>query len=807
MQTQSRGIVVAETFGSRLRTLRERASLTQEELADRAAMSVNGISALERGARKRPYPHTVRVLADALGLVAADREWLCGAARTAPAQATGSAPPEPARPVPVAMTPIVGRDDDVGRVLDLLAEPAVRLVTLTGPGGVGKTRLSIEVAQHVADRFRDGVAFVPLAPVSDPAALPAAVARGLGLRDLAPGDGEPGDLVAALAGHLRGTELLLVLDNFEHLAAAAPAVPALLACCPGLTVLVSSRAALRVRGEQEYGVPPLALPPSTRRALPEDVVASPAGQLFLARARSVLPSFEVTPSTADDVAAICWRLAGLPLALELAAANVKLLSLEGLLERLDQALSTGWTCDLPERQRGLRTTLDWSHGLLDPLAQNLFRRLSVFAGGFTIEAAEAVAGPELPAAQVLPALSRLVEQSLVVARHDEAGHVRYDLLVPIRQYAGSLLDDAERAQVGDAHMRCYLALVQVAAPGLETDEQVAWLGRLELEDGNIRRAVRHSLAVGEPGVTARMCWSMWLAWWLRGGDLQGREWVEQALLQPLDPDDRARAAVAAACLAYVQHDYDLAARRWAQGEQCARLTGDRHMQANGIAGGGLVSMATGDLVTAEQRLRQALALSQGAGSEWLRSLLLVWIGTTRLVSGDPESAVALVQDGLALARHRGDRLVTYVALFNLAQAATAVGEPDRAAELLREGVRLSQETGDRANTACFLQSLAVVEAMSGGWPLAAFLVGAADGARDSVLGSGYNFYLPDDRPLRQMLVQARAVLGSDFDAAVQRGRSMPLDAAVDEALAGAPRVVDVRLAEAVLQPAAVTAPG
>jgi hypothetical protein len=232
------------------------------------------------------------------------------------------------------------------------------------------------------------------------------------------------------------------------------------------------------------------------------------------------------------------------------------------------------------------------------------------------------------------------------------------------------------------------------------------------------------------------------------------------------------------------------------------------MQANGIAGGGLVSMATGDLVTAEQRLRQALALSQGAGSEWLRSLLLVWIGTTRLVSGDPESAVALVQDGLALARHRGDRLVTYVALFNLAQAATAVGEPDRAAELLREGVRLSQETGDRANTACFLQSLAVVEAMSGGWPLAAFLVGAADGARDSVLGSGYNFYLPDDRPLRQMLVQARAVLGSDFDAAVQRGRSMPLDAAVDEALAGAPRVVDVRLTQAVLlQPAAVTAPG
>ncbi len=754
--------------------------MTQGELAERASMSVNGVSALERGVRRRPYPHTMRTLADALGLTDDERDWLFDGARP---QAAAPPPVPGAQALPTPATSLIGREPDVTEVVDLVCARWPRVLTLTGPGGVGKTRLAIEVARRAAGRFRDGVAYVPLAPVSAPSAVPAAITRALGVREPAAEDPGQEDPVSALVAVLRPLEILLVLDNFEHVAAAAAAVADVLEGCPDVTVLVTSRAPLRVRGEQEHVVQPLPLPASTPDAGPGEVTASAAGALFVARARAVLPSFEVTPASASDVAAICWRLSGLPLALELAAANVKLLPPAALLDRLDQALATGWTLDLPVRQRGLRTTLDWSYDLLEPRAQALFPRLTRFVGGFDLAGAELVAAPALAPVDVLAALGNLVDHSLVTAVHDEDGGVRYDMLEPIRQYGDAKLDDPTRRQVTTAHARRYLQLVEETAPALQTGEQVEAMSRLQRDDGNIRLAISGSLQAGDATTAARMCWAMWLAWWLRGGDRQGREWAEATLIADLDDDVRTGAALAAACLAYIQSDLDVAATRWAEALECARRTGDVAMESNGVAGLGLVSLATGDLPTAERYFAEALELADEAGADWLGSLAVVWLGTARLVSGDAATATELFGRGLASARRRGDRLVTYVALYNLAQAATAEGRFDRATEMLREGVALSQETGDRLNTAYFLDALAVVEGQAGRWERAAWLLGAATAARNLSFGSGYNYYLPDGELKDRAMADGRASLGAAFDREVLRGQSTPVEEAIDDVLA------------------------
>ena len=357
-------------FGPHLRALRRAAGLTQEELAERAGLTANGVSALERGARRRPYPHTVRSLADALG-VASDERVRFMAAATTGANRRGpvdagvthdrqASTPDPAV-LPLTPTSLVGRDEETAVILSLAARPEVRLITLTGTAGVGKSRLALEVA-----RQSEGATFVALASLTDPMLVPSVVAASLNLPDVA------GAESAALVEALRDRRGLLVLDNFEHLLAAAAMVADLLAGCPSLTLLVTSRAPLRIRGEREFLLAPLELPAGPDDAVPTDVTESSAGRLFVERARSVLPRFEVTEDNAGDVAAICWRLGGLPLAIELAAGNVKLLAPRDLLARLDTALSIGWTRDLPKRQRTMRATLDWScqapdEGRADPV--------------------------------------------------------------------------------------------------------------------------------------------------------------------------------------------------------------------------------------------------------------------------------------------------------------------------------------------------------------------------------------------------------------------------------------------------------
>ncbi len=398
-------------FGARLRRLRDAASLTQEELASRSGLSAKNISDLERGVRKHPYPHTVRSLADALKLSEEERSVLFAAVPKR--GGTPSAAPE-APTLPVPSTRLVGRERDLEEIKAFLRRPEVRLFSLTGMGGVGKTRLAIQAARDAAGLFPDGVEFVALASVDTPTLVVPTVCRTLGLRET-PGE-NPSQLLRA---HLWEKRLLLVVDNFEHVLEAAPEVAGLVETCPNLTVLVTSRAPLRLRGEQEYPVTPLALPASTRSPEPAEVLASPSGRLFFERARAASPAFSIAENNASAVAAICWRLAGLPLGLELAAARVTFLDPATLLSRLGRALSTGSTRDVPDRQRTLRATMDWSYDLLSEPEKELFRRFSVFSGGFTLETAEGVGtvGTE----DVLDLLGRLVEQSLVTVKRTPRG--------------------------------------------------------------------------------------------------------------------------------------------------------------------------------------------------------------------------------------------------------------------------------------------------------------------------------------------------------------------------------------------------
>lgn len=765
-------------FGAHLRALRRAAGLTQEALAERAGLTANGVSALERGARTRPYPHTARSLADALGLTSAEREAFMAAATRSgderePVTDSVVTPDRhslpPAAPLPLTPTELVGREEEVAAILSLVARPEVRLVTLTGTGGVGKSRLALEVAHRT-----DSAAFVALAPLADPSLVPSVIAATLDLPDMAGAGG------GALAEALRDRSGLLVLDNFEHLLAGATVVADLLAGCPRLTVLVTSRAPLRLRGEHELAVAPLALPSSTRDADPMEVTESSAGKLFDDRARSVSPRFNVTVENAGDVAQICWRLGGLPLAIELAAAKMKLLAPVDLLARLDNALSVGRSRDLPERQRTMRATLDWSYQLLTAEEQTLFRHLAVFAGPFRLEAAEALAGPRVPPHEILGALEGLVEQSLVTVTHDGADGTRYSLLEPVRQYAADrLTQHGEAHAVGWAFTAYYLHYAEQAAPHYRGPDQVPWLRRTEEEAANLRVAITGALSLGDGEAAARMCWELWLAWWISGRFREGQRWVSEALQHSLSPYARSRALLVGAIARYAQSDFADALEWWSRAADSARESDDPVGVAYGISGRGLALLSLGRVDEAEHAIREGLRIAVEQNEEWLTGLTRIWLGTLLLASGHARDSVAVFEGAIEGARRRGDRLVIYVGLFNLATANLALDDEDRAESLFRSSVKLSHETRDVANLAFALDGLAIVEGRRGNARRSALLLGAAEAMRQASEGRVYHYYLPDDALRERTRLEAEAALDSeDFAAAWNAGMRMDLDTAV-----------------------------
>jgi predicted ATPase/transcriptional regulator with XRE-family HTH domain len=772
----------AASFGSCLRRLREAAGLTQEELASKAGLSARAISVLERGERKRPYPHTVRSIADALALSEEERTALFAAVpgrSAAPAAAFPAAVPGTGLP-PTPTTTLVGREQDLKAVATFLGQPGVRLLTLTGTGGVGKTRLAMEAVREAAGLFPDGAAFVALAPVGDAGLVVPTVARSLGLREA--GGRSP---LEALRAHLSEKRFLLVLDNLEHVLEAAPEVGGLVESCPGLTVLVTSRAPLRVRGEQEYPVGPLALPPSADSPAAEKVAGSSSGRLFAERARASSPTFEITEESAPAVASICRRLDGLPLALELVAARTRFLSPAALLLRLDRALEAGGARDLPERQRTMRATLDWSYDLLHDPEKELFRRLSVFAGGFTLEASEAVGTEDEETGDVL-LLGNLIEQSLILAEAEEGDEIRYRMLEPVRQYALEKLKEGGGAEkIQRRHAAFYLALAEEAEPRIKGQDQVEWLDRLEAENNDLRTAIGWSLEADDAPSAARLGWALAMYWVMRARQSEGRRLMEQTLARSADAPAgvRARAIWALSVCIYGSGDDERFMALCEEGVDLSRKAGDARTEAYSLGMMGFAALQLGDLDRAARVLEMALGMDRERDDAWGAAHVLIHLAVVTRSRGERPRATRYAEEALALARQTGDRFAAEGALQLLAQMAWASDEREDAAGRWREALEMASEVGTTVDSAYCMQGLAAVAEARGEARRTARLLGAAETLLEAagLVLHAYARNVPHERAASS----ARERPGDQaWTAAHDEGRAMSFEEAVAYALEG-----------------------
>ena len=622
--------------------------------------------------------------------------------------------PTSPRRAPTPATPLLGRERELASLAEVVRNEETRLVTLTGTGGIGKTRLALELVRRLSPEFQHGSAVAAIANIREPALVAGAILEALEVPEVGPNPEE--ELIRALAS----SEVLLLVDNFEQVITAAPSIARLLEAAPRVKVIVTSRAPLRVAAEREVPVPPLA--------------DDEAAELFIARAQAANPDFALTEQNAGAVAELCARLDGLPLAIELAAARTKLLPPAALLSRLGNRLEllTGGRRDAPRHQQTLRMTLDWSYDLLDPEAQRLFAQLGVFAGGWTLPSAEAVCSGS---SSVLEGLAALVDESLVRQRQTSDGEPRFSVLEIVREYALERL--AALGEDGDTrrrHLEHFVGFAEEAEPKLADRDQISWFARLEDEHSNLRAALAFALETGDSVSALRLVVGIRRFWHIHGYLAEGRQALESALAAASEePSElRANALNMAGILAGEQGEFDAARARFEAALADARASGSTRVISSALVNLGNLAFFGGELEVARDLYKESIEHFVSLGDTRGQALAKENVGLMALTAGDVPEGVTWLTEALELAREVGDDREIGAASRSLAAAMIELGDGAQATSLLAESLALARELGEPHGIAVCLDTFAGLAATGGEVERAATLFGASDAARASI---------------------------------------------------------------------------
>jgi non-specific serine/threonine protein kinase len=700
----------------------------------------------------------------------AREQGLLGAQLDAPISA--EAPPR--HNLPAQVTSFVGREHEIDEVRRLLE--TARLLTLTGPGGTGKTRLGLQVATEIVENYADGVYFIELASINDPVLVANAIAQVLDVKEKT-----DETLADSLQHTLSNKHMLLVLDNFEHVLLGTPLVSELLAAAPSLKVLVTSREALRLYGEQEYAVLPLRLPDLQLNEPIDSLTQYEAVTLFVQRAQAIQSDFSLTKDNTPAIAEICVQLDGLPLALELAAAHVRLFTPQVLLEQLENRLGalTGGSRDLPARQRTLRATVDWSYDLLTESEKTMFARLAVFSGGGTLQAIKQVSGQGMPG-DGLETLASLASKSLVLKREGLDGEFRFWMLETVREYAKEKLEaNGEAKALRQQHAAYYLTLAEQAAPALRQQSQIRWLNRLKLDENNMRAALKWSLSdQSDARIGLRLAGALGEFWSLSNNFTESSEWLALFLARRIEasPLDRAKALNAAGILAYRKGNYEHVQAQCGEALDLFREAGDKSGSALALHFLAHVAEHQSDYGRATELLEESMSLYDALDDKSGRALSLNCLGDLQRGQGNYDRAAGLLEQALILGRERNDTRMIANAATGLGHAELRLGNNAQAQAYLEEALALGQDLGTDSVIGISMIGLAGVSAAMGQPEWAARLLGAVDAL---FAASGFSVPPADRADFDHHVTATRAALDeATFEAAWAEGRAMTVQQAI-----------------------------